>query len=88
MPITKSAIKRMRSNERKFVRNQMIRSELKTLFKKVAALADRDLEKAKLEAKQLESKFDKAAHCGVIPKERANRKKSRLAALLSKSKSG
>ena len=63
----------------------MVRSELKTLYKKISVLASQDLAKAKEEAKALVSKFDQAARKGIIPKEKANRKKSRLALLLSKS---
>ena len=85
MPITKSAIKRVRSSERKYERNQIVRSELKTLFKKVVALASQDINKAKEEARLLTARFDKAAQKGIVPKEKANRKKSRLAKLIQKS---
>ncbi len=87
MPITKSAVKRMRSDERKYLRNQIVRSELKTIFKKVSILITQDLEKAREEIRSLVSKFDKAVKKGIIPKEKANRKKSRLAALLNRTKS-
>lgn len=86
MPIAKSAIKRMRSDERKRTRNQSVRSELKTLYRKLTALVSQDFEKAKEEARQLASKLDKAARRGIIPKERASRKKSRLTALLAHAK--
>lgn len=84
MPITKSAIDRIRSDKRKQARNQKVRSELKTLFKKISTLATQNLTKAKEEARLLISKFDKAAQRGAIHKQKANRKKSRLTALLAK----
>lgn len=87
MPIIKSAIKHMRADERKRVHNQKVHSELKTLFKKVSHLATTNLEKAKEESRIFISKLDKAAQKGIIPKERANRKKSRLSAILAKGKS-
>ena len=86
MPITKSAIKHTRSDERKRVQNQMVRSELKTIYKKIASLVSQDAAKAKEQIRQLISKLDKAAKKGVISKQKANRKKSRLALLLAKSK--
>ncbi len=84
MPITKSAIDHVRSDKRKQTHNQNVRSELKTLFKKIATLATHDLAKAKEEARILISKFDKAAQKGIVHKQKASRKKSRLAALLAK----
>lgn len=84
MPITKSAMKRVRSDERKKLRNQKIRTELKTLFKKIVSLTAHDPAKAKEEASILASKLGRAARKGIIPKRRADRKKSRLALLLNK----
>ncbi|MBI4388495.1 MAG: 30S ribosomal protein S20 [Candidatus Omnitrophica bacterium] len=84
MPITKSAIDHVRSDKRKQARNQKVRSELRTLFKKIALLATQDSAKAKEEAQSLISKFDRAAQKGAIHKQKANRKKSRLARLLAK----
>ncbi len=84
MPITKSAIDRARSDKRKQTRNQKVRSELKTLYKKIALLAAQDSTKAKEEARSLISKLDRAAQKGTIHKQKANRKKSRLARLLAK----
>ncbi|PIQ85140.1 MAG: 30S ribosomal protein S20 [Candidatus Omnitrophica bacterium CG11_big_fil_rev_8_21_14_0_20_45_26] len=87
MPITRSAIKSMRSDARKHKLNQMITSEIKTLLKKVTVLASQDLEKAKAAAQSVTSKLDKAARKGIIPKGRADRKKADLGRLLSKAKS-
>mgnify|MGYP001618856543 CR=1 FL=1 len=87
MPIIKSAIKHTRSDERKHVRNQKVRSELKTLFRKITLLAAQDLAKAREEIRDLTSKLDKAAQKGIIHKRKADRKKSRLAGLLAKAES-
>ena len=86
MPITKSAIKRMRSDRRKYLRNQVVRSELKTILRKVTLLAEQNFEKAKEEARALTSRLDKAARKGIIPRTKASRRKSRLARLLAKHK--
>lgn len=76
----------MRSDARKAERNQTVRSELKTLYKKIVSLVSENPEQAKAEAKTLASKLDKAAKSNIIPKQRASRKKSRLAILISKIK--
>ena len=74
MPNIKAAIKWTRASEKRRKRNLSVTSKLKTLAKKASAqgatLAD-----AKLAA----SAFDKAAARGIIHKNKANRKKSRLA---------
>jgi len=84
MPISKSAIKRMRSDEKKHARNQAALSELKTLNKKLTKLATDSPEKAVELAKKLVSKYDRFVSKGAIPKGRANRKKSRIAKLVKK----
>ena len=86
MPIIKSAMKHMRSDRRKSVRNLAVRSELKTLYKRLSALAGQNPGEAKEKAQLLISKLDKAARSGTIPKGRANRKKARIARLLSSGK--
>ncbi len=85
MPITKSAIKRMRSNKRKQERNQQVKNSLKTLFKSfIKSIEENDLEKTKAKAKNVCSAYDKAASQGIIPKQRASRKKRRIAYTLNK----
>jgi len=85
MPITKSAIKRMRSNERKRLQNATISTSLKTLFKSFQkAVADQDVNTAKEKGRLVAREFDKAASKGVIPKGRADRKKTRIANALKK----
>ena len=83
MANTKSAEKRIRANERKHVRNQMYRSRVKTLIKKAeeAIFAGQPSEDAIREAM---STLDKAAVKGIIHKNNAARRKSRLAKKLVK----
>jgi len=85
MPITKSAIKRMRSNERKRLQNATITSLLKTLFKSFQkAVKEQDVTEAKEKGRLVAREYDKAASKGVIPKGRADRKKMRVANALKK----
>jgi small subunit ribosomal protein S20 len=74
---TKSAAKRMRSNQRKHDRNQAYRSQVKTKVKKAeqAIFAGTPDEEA---VKQAISTLDKAAVKGIIHKNNAARRKSRL----------
>lgn len=76
----KSQIKRNRQNERDRLRNRAIRAELRTRQKAVLAVAGTENEP---EALRLAMKrIDKAAAKGVIHKNTAARKKSRLMARL------
>lgn len=85
MPITKSAIKRMRSNKRKEAANIQIKSRLKTLFKKYTKLVtSKEVDAAKDAAQALCREYDKAASKNAIPKQRASRKKSRITRTLNK----
>jgi small subunit ribosomal protein S20 len=73
----KSQIKRNRQNEARRVRNKAVRSELKTRTKAAVAAAEAgapDDEATRLAIKRL----DKAASKGVIHKNQAARRKSRL----------
>ena len=78
MPNIKAAEKWARQSEKRTVANKDRKTRLKTIFKK--ALAERDPQFAK----SVESQFDKAAKTGVIHKNKAARKKSRLAKALAK----
>ncbi|MGC8481225.1 MAG: 30S ribosomal protein S20 [Acidimicrobiales bacterium] len=72
----KSQIKRNRQNERRRVRNKSVRSELKTRVKHVF---DAETEEATQAALALAiKKLDKAAQKGIIHKNQAARRKSRL----------
>jgi len=76
---TKSAIKQIRSSARKQERNRAIRSRARTYIKKVNRfIAEGKLEEAAAVAIQAVSALDKAAEKGVIHKNNAARRKSRL----------
>ena len=74
----KSQIKRNRQNEGRRLRNKAVKSELKTRIKTAARIAEAHDETA-LEALQLaQQRLDKAAEKGIIHKNQAARRKSRL----------
>jgi len=84
MANTKSAERRMRSSERKRLRNRVVMSRLRRLEKGyLAAVAATKKDEAAKGFREISSALDKAAKGGVIPKPTANRKKSRLAARLN-----
>lgn len=79
MPNTKSAAKQARSSERRAARNHSVKSRLKSLEKKYLALvAEGKVDEAKKAYSDVASAFDKASKSGVIKKEKAQRKRSRL----------
>ncbi len=80
----KSQIKRNRQNETRRVRNKAVRSELRTREKAVlAAVADGEPTDELLRAAQ--KRLDMAASKGVIHKNEAARRKSRLSTKSSSS---
>lgn len=75
----KSALKRIRQNEKRQLRNKSVRTRVKSFVKDVRAPQDEtaaDTAQAKLI--QAQSEIDKAAKKGVIHKRTAARKISRL----------
>lgn len=79
MARTKSAIKRIRSSAKKREHNRAIRSRARTYIKRVNRLiAEGRLEEASAVAIQAISALDKAAEKGVIHRNNAARRKSRL----------
>ena len=87
MANTKSAIKRIRSNERKRQVNQIHRSRARTYVKKARKLiAEGQLDQAESAARQAISALDKAAQKGVIHENNAARHKSRLMKQLNQAK--
>ncbi len=83
MPNIKSAIKRVKVSEKKNLRNRMVKSAMKTSVKKFnTAVEAGTADAALLSATQ--GAVDKAASKGVIHKNAANRKKSRMAKRLNK----
>ena len=76
----KSQIKRNRQNEARRVRNKSVRSALKTRVKRFEeALASGDADAAQQEYAATARALDKAASAGIIHKNKAANKKSRLA---------
>ena len=83
MPNIKSAIKRVKVNEKKRLRNRMVKSAMRTTVKKYEnAVAAGSADAALLS--QTASAIDKAVAKGVISKNAANRKKARMAKRLAK----
>ena len=82
MPNIKSAIKRVKVNQTKRLRNQMNKTRLKTALRKFDQAVAADPKAATLSV--VTGAVDKAAAKGVIHRNAANRKKSRLAKRLNK----
>ncbi len=81
----KSAKKRIKVIAKKTLRNTMVKSALKTYIKKFeAAIATNNIEDAKTTFTRAQKALDMAASKGVIHKNKASRKKSRLHAKLNK----
>lgn len=80
MPNIKSAIKRTRTNEARRQRNASAKSALRTAVRQAdAAVVGTDVNAAKAALGVAQKKLDKAATKGLIHKNAAARKKSRLA---------
>lgn len=80
----KSQMKRIRTNEKRRVRNQAVKSELKTLVRKTREAVDAgDAETAEAALKVASRKLDKAVSKGVIHKNQAANRKSKLAKRVS-----
>lgn len=81
----KSAKKRIKVIEKKTLRNKMIKTRTKTAIKKVTlALAANDFATAKENLKNAVQAIDKACSKGVLHKNTASRKKSRLVKAVNK----
>jgi len=74
----KSQIKRNRSNERRRLRNQGVRSELKTRVKRATQELEAGSEDAPEAVRLAQKRLDKAAAKGRIHKNQAARSTSRL----------
>lgn len=75
----KSAIKRLRSAERRQLRNRVYRGQARTAIKKAWHLMDKgQLEEAREAVHVAVRALDNAAQKGVIHKNNASRRKSRL----------
>ncbi|NBI29492.1 30S ribosomal protein S20 [Chengkuizengella marina] len=79
MPNIKSAIKRVKTSEKRRLINASRKSALRTAIKTVdTAIDDQNAESAKAALNDAIKKLDKAASKGLIHKNAASRKKSRL----------
>ena len=85
MSANKSAAKRIRTSEKARIRNKSRRSALKTSEKKFIVFVEAaELDKAREQLKDVFMKLDKAVTAGTIPKNKRDRKKSRLNSALNK----
>lgn len=81
----KSAIKRIKKTEARTLRNKMVKSSVKTAIKKFeAAVEQGNFDEAKALLVEVSGMIDKAAAKGVIHRNTASRKKSRLTLSLNK----
>ena len=81
MANSKSAKKRILVAERNRVRNQAVKTRVKTMAKKVLSTIEvKDVEAAKAALSVAYKEFDKAVSKGILKKNTASRKKARLAA--------
>ena len=81
----KSQKKRILTNAKAAERNRSVRSELKTRVKNAVKAADTGAEDAGDQARLAIKKIDKAAAKGIMHKNTAARRKSRLAKRLARS---
>ena len=81
----KSAIKRNKQNEKRRVQNRVYRGRARTSVKNAREkIAAENLDEARTATLQAISELDKAAGKGVIHKNNASRRKSRLMKRLAK----
>lgn len=81
----KSAIKRISITEKRTLRNKMVKSSIKTAVKKFeTAVAAGNFDEAKVLLLEVSHLVDKAAAKGIVHKNLAARKKSRLTLKLNK----
>jgi small subunit ribosomal protein S20 len=74
----KSQIKRNRQNERRRLSNKAVKSELKTRTKNAVTAAETGAESSVEDLRLAVKRIDKAAASGVIHKNQAANRKSRL----------
>jgi len=87
MPIIKSAKKALRQSLRRAPRNLKRKEKIKNLVKQVRALvSQKKTEEAKKLLPEVYKALDKGAKAGVIKKNTASRKKSRIAKAILKSR--
>lgn len=86
MPQRRAAQKALRQNQRKKIKNLKVKREIKTALKEFRkALDKKDSQAAEAALPKVYKTLDKAASKKVIHRNKASRKKSRLAQRLKKS---
>jgi small subunit ribosomal protein S20 len=79
-----SAEKRHRQSEERRLRNKAVKSSVRTSAKKFVVLArKKDMDNAEAALKDMIKKLDSAARKGIIKKNAASRKKSRMQRLFN-----
>jgi len=84
MPNIKSAIKRVKTSEKRRQRNASQKSALRTAIKSFETAVTSNSDSTQQAFITATRKIDKAASKGIIHKNTANHKKSRLAKLMNK----
>jgi small subunit ribosomal protein S20 len=84
----KSQIKRNRQNEKRRVRNKSVKSELKTRIKRADAGAESGAPETAEDVRRAVKALDMAAAKGIIHKNQAANRKSKLAKRVAKAGAG
>lgn len=85
MPITDSAKKSIRKNKKRKARNKKRKNKIKELKKEIEAFLDKkEFDKAKEVLPKFYKAVDKAANKGIIKKNTAARKKSKMSKLIDR----
>jgi small subunit ribosomal protein S20 len=89
MPIKHAALRQMRKDRVRHQRNQAVRSELRTLTKRLRGLLEGNkLDEARTLIRLVTSRYDRAVSRGVVHRNTAARTKSRLLQRLNRRASG
>ncbi len=81
----KSALKRIRQDIKRTARNRSLKSDVRTVIKKLRVFIEsKDIDKAREAYPQVQKNIDKAVTKGILHKKTAARYKSRLSLSISK----
>ena len=84
MPVKKAAVKALRQNIKHQARNRKVASDIEALVRKVRkAITAKDATKATEWFNQVVKRIDRAYQKGILKKNTASRKKSRLAVAIN-----
>lgn len=85
MPHRHCALKKLKQDKKRYLRNLKIKNKIKNEIKKFKKfLQEKNYQQAKQQLNLVYSSLDKAAKKNIIHKNQADRKKSRLSKLLLK----